>query len=193
MNETFLQTLDIFKAMLTPTIALIAVYIAFQQYSLAKQKQDIDIYDRRLRIYNNTIQFLRKIERNGDIEADDYHDWECMIFESEFLFDEVVKSHLDKISEISAILLNINNQMHENSEWRNSKGKSIIQMRAEVYVDLTSLVGMTVRVFSPYFQIIKKRHKVSRNMDYQQYIESERKELDKILASIRAEEDDVPF
>ena len=193
MNETFLQTLEIFKAMLTPMIALIAVYIAVQQYNLAKQKQDIDIYDRRLRIYNKTIQFLRKIERSGNIESDDYHDWECMTFESEFLFDEVVNSHLEKINKIAAILLNINDRMLEDGEERNLKGKSLIQLHAEVYGDLISLVGMTVRVFSPYFQIIKKRHKVSRNMDYQQYIESERKELDKILASIRAEEDDVPF
>src|SRR3990167_5814208 len=137
--------------MLTPMIALIAVYIAFQQYNLAKQKQDIDIYDRRLRIYNKTIQFLREIERSGNIESDDYHDWECMTFESEFLFDEVVNSHLGKISEIAANLLNISILMHEDGEERDLKGKSLIQLYAEVYSDLTSLVGMTVRVFSPYF------------------------------------------
>ncbi len=52
MTLVRLQALiDVFSALLTPVIAAIAVYVAYQQWQTNRRRLQLDLYDRRLRIY----------------------------------------------------------------------------------------------------------------------------------------------
>ena len=44
------------KEMLTPIIAVVATYIAWQQWNTNKQKLILDRYDRRLKVYEEVVQ-----------------------------------------------------------------------------------------------------------------------------------------
>ena len=50
--------IDFLSALLTPTIAGIAVYIAYQQWLTNRLRLDLDLYDRRLRLYQATIEYI---------------------------------------------------------------------------------------------------------------------------------------
>ena len=51
------------KEMLTPLIAAIALYIAWQQKKINKQKLDLDKYDRRQKVYDEVTHFIRTVIR----------------------------------------------------------------------------------------------------------------------------------
>ena len=62
--------IDIFSALLTPTIALVTTYIAIQQYRNNRAKLRHELYDRRVAVYNAVGNFLitriNSIEGGGD-------------------------------------------------------------------------------------------------------------------------------
>jgi hypothetical protein len=49
---------DIFSALLTPTIALITTYIAIQQYRRERAKFRHELYDRRLAVFKAASNYL---------------------------------------------------------------------------------------------------------------------------------------
>jgi len=57
--------LEILHGMLVPFIALVTIYIAFQQYKLAKHRFRYESYERRLEVYKTLWRFLSEIAREG--------------------------------------------------------------------------------------------------------------------------------
>ena len=57
--------------MLTPMIAIVTVYIAWQQWRLNKRKLNLDLYDRRLKVYEEVKQILSIIIRDANASYDD--------------------------------------------------------------------------------------------------------------------------
>ena len=52
---------DWLMALLTPVIAAIAVYIAYQQSRTNRRRLDLDLYDRRLGIYQATVEYISAV------------------------------------------------------------------------------------------------------------------------------------
>ena len=50
--------IDILSALLTPLIALIAVYVAYQQHKINKIRLQHELYERRLRVYKAVQTFM---------------------------------------------------------------------------------------------------------------------------------------
>ncbi len=79
------KVIAIFQGLLTPTIGVIAIYIAWQQWQGNKLKLKMDRYERRLRVYQEVVKML-KIGSNGKPE------WTRIIYfsgqtaEGDFLF-----------------------------------------------------------------------------------------------------------
>ncbi|HUT70659.1 MAG TPA: hypothetical protein VMW89_08260 [Desulfatiglandales bacterium] len=89
--------IDILSALLTPTIALIALYIAYQQHKTNQQRLRHETYERRLKVYKAVQAHLSIILRAGKTSYQ-----ECTLFYSEaseaaFLFDKSVMDKIDKI------------------------------------------------------------------------------------------------
>ena len=88
---------DIFSALLTPTIALIAVYIAYHQYKVNKLRLHHELYERRLRVHKAVQAFLSEILRGGDIRFDRCSQFYADASEASFLFDNTVQKFIDDI------------------------------------------------------------------------------------------------
>lgn len=97
MPTSSVTWIDTLSALLTPTIALIALYIAYQQHKINQQRLRHETYKRRLKVYKAVQAHLSVVLRAGKTSYQ-----ECTLFYSEaseaaFLFD---KSVMDKIDEI---------------------------------------------------------------------------------------------
>ena len=78
-NGTFLQSTwvkicvrakglsNIFSGFLTPVIAILAVYIAWQQYRINRYKARFDLFDRRYNIFDTLMNLLGHIAQRSDI------------------------------------------------------------------------------------------------------------------------------
>lgn len=91
------QIIEVSKALLTPLIAVVATYIAWQQWNTNKQKLVLDRYDRRLRVYGEVIKILSIIIRDAKASYDDLLKFRSSVSEADFLFGPEIAEYIDEI------------------------------------------------------------------------------------------------
>jgi len=91
------QYAELSREMLTPLIAIITVYIAWQQWQTNKKKLFLDLYDRRLKIYEEVRQILSVILRDARASYDDLMKFRRAVSEADFLFGSEITNYIDEI------------------------------------------------------------------------------------------------
>lgn len=95
------DAISVISGALTPIIALITVYIAFQQYVTARRKLRMDLYEKRYRVFEGLKRFLAEIVRDGRVTDTNQRQFLIDTKESLFLFDKGVNDYLKLIYEKS--------------------------------------------------------------------------------------------
>lgn len=104
---------SLLNALLTPIIAVIATYIAYQQWQGNKLKLKMERYERRLRVYQEVVKMLKQCT-NGDLrEFAAIVDFGAATAETDFLFGSEIRQYLDEISTRAAKLRSANAQYKE--------------------------------------------------------------------------------
>ena len=91
------QIAEASKALLTPSIAVIATYIAWQQWQTNRQKLKLERYDRRLRVYEEVVKLLSLIDRDANAKYEDLLQFRTSVSEADFLFGPEIPEYLDEI------------------------------------------------------------------------------------------------
>ncbi len=91
------EFIEIFKALLTPVIAIVATYIAWQQWKTNQQKLSLERYDRWLKVYEEVRQILSIIIRDATASYDDLMKFRRSVSEADFLFDSEIPEYIDEI------------------------------------------------------------------------------------------------
>jgi hypothetical protein len=76
-----------------------------EQYRLAKQKHDIDIFNRRMQVYKVTVILLVKCERTYSISEDDFYEWRRDVADAEFLFGQEILDLFEDIEKTSTEII----------------------------------------------------------------------------------------
>lgn len=92
-----INSLDILKGLLTPLIAAIAAYIAYQQYFLNKRKLNLDLYEKRYKIYFEIKIFIERCIAYGKITQEERRDFLVKTNEKYFLFDSDIIEYIDEL------------------------------------------------------------------------------------------------
>lgn len=90
---------DLLSALLTPLIAVIATYIAYQQYRANQLKLRHDLYDRRLQVFNAVAEFLAHVMREGTTDRAQLMTLLQKTRESYFLFGNQVSKYVTELYE----------------------------------------------------------------------------------------------
>lgn len=85
------------KQMMTPLIAIVATYIAYQQWNTNKQKLILDRYDRRLKVYEEVVQILSIILQTARPRFEDLIKFRRAVSEADFLFGSEIMQYIDEI------------------------------------------------------------------------------------------------
>lgn len=91
------SVVTILSALLTPVIAIIATYIAWQQWKSNELKLRLDRYERRLSIYQNVITMLSLITRDADAKVEDLMTFRANTAEADFLFGPEISEYIEEI------------------------------------------------------------------------------------------------
>jgi hypothetical protein len=91
--------IDLLSALLTPTIAIAAVAIAFLQWHLHRSKLRYELFDRRYGIFDKIKMFIKLNIKNPSLS-----DTECLEFLQEtkgsgFLFSEEIEKFVNELYE----------------------------------------------------------------------------------------------
>jgi hypothetical protein len=85
------------QGLLTPVIAIIAVYIAYQQWRVNERKLKFDQYARMLRIYEEVVGILTLVNRDFNPEYSELRKFRASTAEADFLFAPEISAYLDEI------------------------------------------------------------------------------------------------
>jgi hypothetical protein len=86
-----------FWKLLTVLVAVFAVWIAFQQYQVARNKIKLDLFEKRFSVFVGTRKFLSLVLQKGDVALDDLFSYRASIAEADFLFEEELVKYLWQI------------------------------------------------------------------------------------------------
>ena len=89
--------LQVLQGLLTPVIAAIAVYIAWQQYKVNKRSFEFNVYERRLHVYEKVTEVLRFVVRDFQPDFADLQAFRTATSEADFLFDPEIPAYLNEI------------------------------------------------------------------------------------------------
>ena len=81
---------DILSAALTPLIAVIALYIAYQQFRINRSRLSHELYERRLAVFKAVRSFLSDILHEGKTDFQRVTQFYAHVAEADFLFDRDV-------------------------------------------------------------------------------------------------------
>ncbi len=93
----YIEVIDFLKALLTPVIAGVTVYIAMQQLKTNQQKLRLELYDRRLRVYEEVKKILTIILRDANASIEDLYKFRNSVTEADFLFGPEIIKYIDEI------------------------------------------------------------------------------------------------
>ncbi len=130
LNIDLMDFFTILSGLLAPLIAIIATYIAFQQYQSNKKQGEyrlqldienselekrrlkleeyqlkLDLYNKRFRVFEETKKVLHKIVQDAQIELLELRDFRFSTNESKFLFGTEISDFLEELK-TKAIKLN---------------------------------------------------------------------------------------
>lgn len=151
------QIVDIAKALLTPFIAIIAVYIAWQQWKTNQQKLNLERYDRRLRVYEEIRKILSIILRDAKANTDDLLKFRTSVSEADFLFGPEISEYIDEIYKHGLSLWRWNQDYRDYTQEKpeNYDHKKVVD---EMHKELTWLT----KQFEPAKQKFKKYLDISK-------------------------------
>jgi len=89
--------LQILQGLLTPVIAIVALYIAWQQYKVNERKFAFDQYERRLRVYQEVRAVLTLVMRDFKPDFIELQKFRAAAAEADFLFEPEISQYLDEV------------------------------------------------------------------------------------------------
>lgn len=110
------SVIDVSSALLTPLIAIIAVYIAYQQWRTNRRKLEFQLYESRLRVYQAVAQFVSKVMADASLEQQDLSDLWRNTAEADFMFGSDVRSYLEELTDHAIQLRKWNSQYRDDGQ-----------------------------------------------------------------------------
>ena len=110
------RVIEISQALLTPLIAVVATYIAYQQWQTNKQKLMLERYDRRLKVYEEVRKILSIIIRDANASYDDLLRFRTAVSEADFLFGREIPEYIDEIYKQGINLHSWNSQYRDSNQ-----------------------------------------------------------------------------
>jgi len=82
---------------LTPVIAIVAVYIAYQQHQTSKLKVRLDLFDRRFNVFLKVRGILSSVIPEGRANKEEFLKFRTGVAEAYFLFGQEMEDYLDEV------------------------------------------------------------------------------------------------
>ena len=149
------EIVEVSKGLLTPMIAIVTIYIAWQQMKINNQKLTLDKYDRRLKVYSDVKQFISIIQKTRKVKDEDLVKLQEAMSVADFLFNRDIPEYLKEIHNHAALFLEWSDKKSDYSESESSKSElnKIIKGLGEERTWLTRQQEVSKDLFRKYLCI----------------------------------------
>lgn len=119
------DVIDLLSGLLTPVIAIIAVYVAYQQWKTNKQRLKAELYDKRFMVYEILMDTIGEVMGSGDISDQQLEKFNIQRRKSHFLFGKKVSDLLEEIYDQLVNLQTMNRASTEEKAKNAKKGADL--------------------------------------------------------------------
>jgi hypothetical protein len=134
--------LTVFSGLLTPLIAIIAVSIAWRQWSTARYRLRLDLFDRRLAIHSTALDLIGAVSVSGEVRSRDFVQLLAGTRQARWLLNKKMQAYFDdemipKVIRFQSLCSELNGLSDAKSRARNLEAQDelkdwIIQQRAVI-------------------------------------------------------------
>jgi len=145
---------SVLAALLTPVVALFALFIAYRQWKTAQNKLKLDLFERRLQVYEAARDFISSIMTSGRTSGEREFKYLSGTRGAVWLFDQAIVEYLDKeiwskVCDLGALQAELEGEPVGETRTKN------VQRQREVKEWLTEQLRVMERKFEPF---LKLRH-----------------------------------
>lgn len=142
--------IEIFSALLTPIIAVLGVYIAYQQWRTNNLKLKHELFDRRYECYEKIYEFIANILITGSVPHNADLEFLRNTKAVTFLFDDQIKEFVDSVYRKSVELHSLHSSMSDlNSRLREEN----LQKQREIKEWLQKEMRLMKKRFAKYLTL----------------------------------------
>lgn len=117
---------NILSALLTPIIAIIAVYIAYQQYAVNKRRFKKELYEKRLDILKIITTYIESIKTSTRIDLAKVVEFKTMCMESRFIFEKEIPNFIEELYQKGIFLHSLGEKLYGNEKLPVGNERSLI-------------------------------------------------------------------
>jgi hypothetical protein len=154
---TFKEWVEILNALLTPLIAVIALFIAWQQYRVNHNSLRNQLYERRHAVFKAFMSYLADVMREGKTNYQRTGQFYAEASEAEFLFSKAISKHMEELYSKGIELVSLHEQMYPSD---GSPGLPVGEERSKVAKDKGELIKWFTRQIKITKEILKAEMKV---------------------------------
>jgi hypothetical protein len=96
-QSTWATVVQASAAALSPVIAVVGGWIAWQQVRINRNKLKLDRFEKRFEIYEAAMSFAAKVSSSGSLQAEWTHDFQLKTRGARFLLNKELADYLDEI------------------------------------------------------------------------------------------------
>lgn len=149
--------IDVLTALLTPTIALAVAWVSFQQWKTARDKLNLDLFDKRYVVYRGATDAIRTVTRDGGCKNNEAFGLMLAAWsESQFLFGPEVQGYLDELLNVIIDVESAQRVMEDPQLDKNERSAQV-KRKWEGVKRLSNERKQLVGVFKPYMLMDHRR------------------------------------
>jgi|SRR3990172_6917781 len=145
------QIFEIFSGYLTIVIAITTTYIVIQQFLVSRYRVRMDLYDRRLKVYNAIMKFMRHVRQHGQADNDQIFELIEQTAESKFLFEGEIKDHIESLYQEALDL----HEIHQELDHSLPKGAERSRLAKEMTIHFKHLRDQYKRTDELFLKYLK--------------------------------------
>lgn len=147
------QFIKFSSALLTPLIAIIAVYIAYQQMLTSKNKLKNELFDRRMKVFEAFQDFVREVVARGYAETEDIRNLHSVKSNIPFLFGEEIEEYRQNLVDSGLQLRSINRKLSDHTLPKGDKRTELAIKDYELNTWFSDQFAESINKFSEYLKI----------------------------------------
>ena len=140
---------ELLSATLVPIIALVTVYIAWHQYRLNRYRVRLDLFNRRLKVFECVDSFLKSVISSASCDFSDIRKLRQGTAEARFLFGKEIPRYIDALVGHGSDL-DTWNQKYAHPEYDHDK---VVEGRSRERRWLTEQIDEAVTKFKKYLDM----------------------------------------
>ncbi len=141
------------QGLAVPTLAAFGAYIAWHQYSVSSEKLRLDLFDKRMKAYDLTVEFMKQVFQDQNVWCRFEKIWEARGMAT-FLFGEDIDEELAKAQEAAREIYALRRKLENgNYNERNFDQEKIVRYEEDFQKHFVTMP----KVFARYMQFTQAK------------------------------------